>query len=122
MLPKDGRLFCEEVLAWVRRQRCKACVEQSMMIHGEDYSTLGAEAHHYPPKGMGGAFYRDDFVIPLCRRHHEEAQAYKIPKATQERWVRETRFDFIEHCTVEELRAYFDALEVYKDRPLAIPF
>lgn len=118
---KEGKLLCPDLLKWVRGKDCKACVEQIIKT-GNGYLRLPSEAHHFPPKGMGGATHRDDHVMPLCREHHDQAQRYVIPRETQERWVLETRSAFLEESTVEELRAYFDALEVWKDRPLACPF
>lgn len=124
MIEKEGKVFCREILVWARKQDCKACVASLRPIDGHAHGIIrtATEAHHFPPKGMGGATHRDDRVIPLCREHHEDAQAYRIPREQQERWVRDTLFEFLEGSTVEELRAYFDALEVYKDRPLAVPF
>lgn len=123
VMPKEGRVVCPAILAYVRQQQCRACVEDAEQ-RGYPRSSVrhGSEAHHWPAKGMGGARLRDDHVIPLCRRHHEEAQALRIPAATQDRWVRETVFDFLEECSVEALQEYFAALEVWKDRPLACPF
>lgn len=123
MFGKDGVLVCASFLAYGRRQPCKACVEEAR-ARGESGDAIprGSDPHHFPAKGMGGATWRDDRIIPLCRRHHEQAQAYVIPRETQERWVAEVRSEFLEECSVEELRAYFDALEVWKDRPLAVPF
>jgi hypothetical protein len=121
-IAKEGKLFCPELLTWIRRQRCIACREQREATGSLVLPPIGSDPHHVEGKGMGGARCRDDRVIPLCRRHHEEAQAYRIPRSTQERWACETLFEFLEDSTVEEARAYFDALEVWKDRPLVCPF
>lgn len=118
--PKDGSIRCPEFLAWVRRQQCVECVER---LEVQRYRIpFESEAHHYPPKGMGGARIRDDHTMPLCRRHHEQAQTYQIAKATQERWIHETRSAFLEECSTDELTAYFAVLEAWKDRPLECPF
>jgi hypothetical protein len=122
MFGKDGTLFCRAFLDWARRQPCLACLEfKDPPLYGFNVP-CASDPHHWPVRGMGGAHRRDDQVIPLCRRHHEQAQEYKIPRATQDRWVIETRSAFLDECTVEELRAYFEALEAWKDRPLAVPF
>lgn len=123
LFPKEGRVVCQATLSYARRQRCRACVEDAELRgYSAEIVRPGSEAHHWPAKGMGGARLRDDHVIPLCRRHHEEAQALRIPASTQDRWVRETVFDFLEESSVEELQEYFAALEVWKDRPLMCPF
>lgn len=117
---KDGAVFCQAFLVWAKKRQCKACLEAAALTGAR--VPYGADAHHFPPKGMGGARRRDDRVIPLCPDHHALAQAYVIPRAKQERWVTETRSEFLEECTVDELHALVDALEVWKDRPMEIPF
>lgn len=124
MFGKDGTLICRSFLAWVRRQPCKVCTLEHRIGVRLTPARPGAEAHHFPPKGMGGAFIRDDRTIPLCRRHHDQAQRYDVGFSSdqQKLWVDETRSAFLEECSVDELREYFEALEVWKDRPLAVPF
>lgn len=136
--PKKGRVECPELLAWVRRRPCKACTQVELCLEaGVEFarSALAAwglrpapkdaprvvQAHHWPPKGMGGARRRDDRVIPLCVWHHEEAQAYRIPSVRQDAWARETLLEFLDLASNEEVRAYAAALERWKERPAWIP-
>lgn len=113
MIEKEGKLFCRTFLDWVRRQRCIACI-------AEDASAAaGSDAHHIDGKGMGGARLRDDRTIPLCRKHHDQAQRYEISADTQMAWVHHTRSRFLEECTPEELQAFTKDLLAWKERPLA---
>lgn len=122
---KDRQIACPAILGWVRRQRCIACVELEMEREGPTHfprTKPGAEAHHFPPKQMGGARLRDDWTIPLCRRHHEQAQTYEIPRETQRRWLNETRARFLDEASPAELEAYFRELIDERSFPPECPF
>jgi hypothetical protein len=112
---KDGRVESDIFLQWVRRQPCAICEQQGAGARP------GSEAHHFPPKGMGGARCRDDRTIPLCRRHHEEAQAYRISSEAQQKLVEQTRSRFLEGCSPEELRVFCNDLHRWKTRPMMVP-
>ena len=123
--PKDRQISCPEILRWVRHQLCAACVELELERSGPTAfprTKPGAEAHHFPAKRMGGAVLRDDWTVPLCRRHHEEAQAYVIPRETQQRWVNETRARFLDEASAEDLEAYFRELTRERRLPPECPF
>lgn len=130
---KDGRLECPEILNWTRRQRCRV-IEMAME---EERSWMGigvvgcrgpVDPHHVEGKGMGGARCRDDRVVPLCRKHHD--QAHGLPS---EEIVPNVGFSFLGILAIEnlsrfledagagEVRAYVEALERWKQRPLAVP-
>lgn len=118
---KDRRVSSAAYLGVVRRVSCFACVD----IYAPRSVPSGravSEAHHYPPKGAGGARLRDDRTIPLCRMHHDEAQRYVISRDTQERWVERMRSIFLEIATPEELRQFCDDLAASLDPVGAVPF
>lgn len=119
--PKAGQLRCEVTLAWTRLQPCRECVERSLDPGGDVITVPRAagEAHHFPVKGMGGAHIRDDMVIPLCRAHHEDAQAYRIPASTQIAWTHENRCRFLDSAPAADVQAYVAALMEWKARAFA---
>ena len=45
-------------IQWVKSQKCIIC------------GHYGVQAHHEPPKGMGGGRSTDYEVVPLCETHH----------------------------------------------------
>ena len=45
---------------------------------------------------MGGARHDDTAVIPLCRKCHDDAQRYRIPKWRQQLMVERNRAEFLE--------------------------
>ena len=46
-------------LAWIRTLPCMVCLDETT-----------TEAHHEPPKGMGGGRSTDYDAVPLCGAHH----------------------------------------------------
>lgn len=60
--PKLKRLECEKYTRWVKSQQCACC------------GALADDPHHVIGYGLGGMGTKahDLFVIPLCRRHHDE--------------------------------------------------
>ena len=50
-----------DYLAWIRQRPCLLC----------GYPTT-TEAHHEPPKGMGGGRSNDYDAVPLCGAHHRK--------------------------------------------------
>lgn len=63
--PKRRRWENEKYTRWVKQQQCACC------------SNPADEPHHLIGYGMGGMGTKahDLFVIPLCRRHHDELHA-----------------------------------------------
>lgn len=111
--PKPGRLESPTFLAWVRSQPCRACFSRDRNAQGP------SEAHHFPPKGMGGGTIRDDHSMPLCRGHHDQAQQYKISRSLQQRWAHETRSLFLERASSVQLVKFFEDVLAWKRRPFA---
>lgn len=60
--PKRRRWVNEKYTRWVKKQPCMCCSQQA------------DDPHHIIGYGMGGMGTKahDLFVIPLCRRHHDE--------------------------------------------------
>lgn len=106
--PKDGRFASKVFLAFAARQDCAGGGEQTLC---DGRITV----HHFPPKGMGGASKRDDRVVALCVRHHDDAQCYRIPKFVQAAWVDELRSRFMEQATATEMDAFVRDWKRWRD-------
>ena len=63
--PKRRRWECEKYTRWVKAQPCACCGQQA------------DDPHHLIGHGQGGMGTKshDLFVLPLCRRHHDELHA-----------------------------------------------
>lgn len=104
MILKAGKLPSKMWLAYAARLPCaiQDCIAP-------------VQAHHFPVKGMGGARHRDDWVIPLCERHHGDCQAYRISAEEQWRMVHQVRSMFLEQATPEELSEYLLQLITWRE-------
>lgn len=63
--PKRKRWVNEQYTRWVKQQKCVCCGQQA------------DDPHHIIGHGLGGMGTKahDLFVIPLCRKHHDELHA-----------------------------------------------
>ncbi len=119
---KDGRVESPTVLAWMRRQICRACHEQHLR-EGTPAPRPGSDPHHVEGKGMGGARCRDDRVVPLCRLHHDQAHELgKDEGALLDYWAIEALARFLDEAGPDEVRSYLADLERWKNRPMMVEF
>lgn len=129
MQPKDGRVDSPAFLGWVRRQPCRAGeMRDDCRKHWLGACRGPIDPHHVDGKGMGGARCRDDRTVPLCRGHHDRAhESYSYPQDELsfdrcDRWADETLRRFLDGADPAEVRQYLTDLELWRTRPLTIPF
>ncbi len=122
MQPKDGRVDSPAFLGWVRRQPCR--VAEEARKRGDAYKCGGPiDPHHVDGKGMGGARCRDDRTVPLCRVHHDATHAAGLnPDGLMSMLADETLRRFLDGADPADVRQYMIDLELWRTRPLAIPF
>jgi hypothetical protein len=116
--PKAGELILPAFLAFVRTLPCR--VARYPNSHGK--CSGRTEAHHWPPKRMGGGWTRDDRTIPLCTKHHADVGRGAYTDAMQDGWAAETRARFLDEAPWESVVAYVVALKAWRERPLAVPW
>lgn len=120
MLNKARRVESTVVMGWTARRPCREGVERELA--GVPHQCEGpVHVHHWPPKGMGGGWRRDDRVIPLCLGHHAAAHRYEIPRERQERYARDNLLDFLDLASSEEVVIYMRDLDRFRVTPGWIP-
>lgn len=119
--PKDLRVESPTVLAWTARQPCAEGAERELMELPKGCDRP-IQAHHHPAKKMGGATHRDDMVIPLCGKHHEDAHAGVIPSSIQVRFAMVNRCRFLDEASTEEVEQYMRELTRHRNAPNWLPF
>lgn len=78
-IPKPRREKSLSRLAWCRQQPCLVRPNPLYVARaGSDWECIGhIDPHHVIPKGGGkaGSKVSDYRTVPLCRKHHDEAQS-----------------------------------------------
>ncbi len=69
--PKEGHLYCDTYLEWVRAQACYFCQRPAP-----------SEPHHHPRKGMGNGLTDDTRTVPVCRECHRRCEGGQIATAS----------------------------------------
>lgn len=114
--PKLGHLHSEAFLEFVRSLPCAGC-----------NAPPPSEAHHWPPKGMGGAHVDDTKTFPVCgichKRCHREVvtvdgkRLQPVSSEAQDRARAATLRRFIERSPAELFNKAAEDILEWKTRP-----